>query len=204
MNKYNRLLNSIDTLKEVGNIGAGNAATALSLILNKPVNMAVAQVNVKEIDELVQVLGDEENYIAAMLIEVYGDIQGMLILAFEVECAITLVGTILNKEPEALTSLEEIDHSVLCETGNILAGHYLNALSQLTGMYLNYSVPQIAMDMASAILSYPATTYGTNNSAMLLIETAFTDCEKILDSKYFLILNEEEAENIVKSLEKLL
>lgn len=198
------LKEQLDTLTEAGNIGAGNAATALSMLLGKPVDMSIAEVNIKNMNELGCVLGGEENYIAAMLIEVYGDINGMLMLAFELESAHHLVDIILENNHTTRDALDEMDYSVLCETGNILSGSYLNALATLTHLELTHSVPQMAVDMAVAILSYPATEFSTEDNAMMFIQTQFTDKEKLLNGTYILILDEVASRKIVNALESLL
>ena len=118
MEKQGVLQMQVDGLREAGNIGAGNAATALSVLLNKPVDMTIAKVNIKNINELGSVLGGEDNYIAAMLIEVYGDLEAMIILAYELSSAHRLVESILGKEGKR-DSIDELDFYVLCETGNI-------------------------------------------------------------------------------------
>lgn len=201
----NRLfIDQIDSLTEAGNIGAGNAVTALSQLLQKPVDMTVSKVNIKNICELGNVLGDEEKYIAAMIIEVLGDINGMLILALEKQSAHALVDTMLGTQTEGQDKFDELEASVLCETGNILAGSYLNALGRLTGLSLIPSVPQMALDMAAAILSFPAIEFTTDDNAMRFIETHFTDNDKLLSGTYILVLDSDAFTRIVDSLEQLI
>lgn len=199
-------LEKMDMLREAGNIGAGNAVSALSQLLAKPVNMSIAKVNVKAIEELGQVLGDEENYIAAMIIEVYGDLKAMLLLALETESAHQLVNLILQKQgfEEGKLDFDELDYSVLCETGNILAGSYLNALGTLANLELLPSVPQMAIDMAGAILSFAAIEFTEDDNAMMFIETKFKDSEELLNGTYILVLNQEAFNSITNSLGSLL
>lgn len=196
----------MDMLKEAGNIGAGHAVSALSQLLKRPVNMSIAKVNVKDIDELSQVLGDEEKYIAAMVIEVYGDLNAMLLLALEAESARELVKLILNQQDMSPIGgdFSEFDYSVLCETGNILAGSYLNALGTLVNLELVPSVPQAAIDMAGAILSFAATEFTQDDNAMMFIETKFKDSEELLNGTYILALDKVSLERIINSLGKLL
>lgn len=198
-------LEKMDMLREVGNIGSGNAVTALGQLLGKPVDMSIAKVNVKVIEELSQVLGDEENYIAAMIIEVYGDFKAMLLLALETESAHQLVNLILQKEEFAggQSDFDELDYSVLCETGNILAGSYLNALGTLTNLELMPSVPQMAIDMAGAILSFSALEFTQDDNAMMFIETKFKDNEELLNGTYILILDQDGLDHIISSLGRL-
>ncbi|MDA3732611.1 chemotaxis protein CheC [Niameybacter massiliensis] len=192
----------IDMLREAGNIGSGNAVTSLSTLLGQSVDMSIATVNIKKIEELNQVLGDEENYIAAMLIEVYGELKAMLLLALEADSAYELVKRILQKEGlwKEESDFNEFDYSVLSETGNILAGAYLNALSTLANLELIPSVPQTVIDMAGAILSFTATEFTQEENAMMFIETKFKDSEELLNGTYILILNQASLERITDSL----
>lgn len=192
----------IDHLKEAGNIGAGNAATALSILLNKKVNMTVADLNIREISELGNMLGEEESHVVAMMIEVYGDINAMLILSLESDNAHKLVEMILGEKTtrEDFTALES---SVLCETGNILAGTYFNAISSLTGLDIMISVPQMAIDMAGAISSMLATGFSMENDDMMLIQTQFVDQETLLNATYLLALDTCSFEKIVKAMDNI-
>lgn len=190
----------IDMLREAGNIASGNAITSLSKLIGSTLDMNVAQVRIESIQELPEVLGDAEEVIAGMLINVFGDLNAMLLLAFETESAISIVGRILGKELKGLEEFDEIDHSVLCETGNILAGSYLSALNTLTGLKLDVSTPQIAIDMAGAILSYPAIEFVCNDNTMLFIETIFNDVNGLLNGTYILILDNDAYSSVIKSL----
>lgn len=204
MNFKNVPQEKLGILTEAGNIGAGNAVTSLSQLLGKRVDMSIAKVHIKSIQELPNVLGDEENYIAAMIIEIFGDINAMLILALETESAQQLVSVILDKPIEPLETFKEFEFSVLGETGNILAGSYLSALSTLTNLELIPSVPQVAIDMAGAILSYPAIEFTKDGNDMLFIETNFVDNDKLLNGTYILVLDNEALDKIVRSLGNLL
>lgn len=190
----------IDMLREAGNIASGNAMTSLSKLIDSTLDMNIAQVRIENIQELPEVLGDAEEVIAGMLINVFGDLNAMLLLAFETESAIGIVNRILGKQVKKLEEFDEIDHSVLCETGNILAGSYLSALNTFTGLKLDVSTPQIAIDMAGAILSHPAIEFVCNDNTMLFIETVFKDVNGFLNGTYILILDNAAYSSVIKSL----
>ena len=190
----------IDMLREAGNIASGNAMTSLSKLIDSRLDMNVVQVRIESIQELPEVLGGAEEVIAGMLINVFGDLNAMLLFAFETESAIGLVNRILGKQLKELEEFDEIDHSALCETGNILAGSYLSALNTLTGLKLNVSTPQIAIDMAGAILSYPAIEFVCNDNKMLFIETVSKDVTGLLNGTYILILDNAAYNSVIKSL----
>lgn len=190
----------IDMLREAGNIASGNAMTSLSKWIDSTLDMNVAQVRIEKIQELSEVLGNAEEVIAGMLINVFGDLNAMLLLAFETQSAIGIVNRILQKDLSDLEEFGEIEHSVLCETGNILAGSYLSALNTFTGLKLDVSTPQIAIDMAGAILSYPAIEFVCNDNTMLFIETVFKDVNGLLNGTYILILDNASYNSVIKSL----
>ncbi len=189
-----------DMLREAGNIASGNAMTSLSKLIDSTLDMNVAEVRIENIQGLPEVLGDAEEVIAGMLINVFGDLNAMLLLAFETESAIGIVNRILGKQVKKLEEFDEIDHSVLCETGNILAGSYLSALNTFTGLKLDVSTPQIAIDMAGAILSHPAIEFVCNDNTMLFIETVFRDVNGFLNGTYILILDNAAYSSVIKSL----
>lgn len=190
----------MDMLREAGNIASGNAMTSLGQLIGCRLDMNVARVRIEKIQELPDVLGDAEEVIAGMIINVYGDINGMLLLALEPESAIKIVNMMLENKIQDLNELDELGHSVLCETGNILAGSYLSALNTFTGLELDVSIPQMAIDMAGAILSYPAIEFVRNDNSMLFIETAFRDVNNILSGTYILIIDNEAYNKVIDAL----
>lgn len=202
---YHSLTNEeIDMIREAGNIAAGNAMTSLGALTGRTLDISVTEVHIENIQELSYALGDEEKYIAGMLINVYGDLNAMLILALETESAIKTVNLMLEKDVTCVEELDEIDLSVLCETGNILAGSYINALNTFTGLSLDVSIPQMSIDMAGAILSYPAIEFARNDNTMLFIETKFVDTLGLLNGTYIIILDQGSFNNIIDSLGSLI
>ncbi len=189
-----------DMLREAGNIASGNAMTSLGKLIGCTLDMSVVNVRIENIQELTDILGDAEDFIAGMLINVYGDLNAMLLLALEAESAIKVVNLMLSKEVSHVEEFDEIDVSVLCETGNILAGSYLSALNTFTGLELDVSTPQICIDMAGAILSYPAIEFARNDNTMLFIETVFRDTNQVLNGTYILIIDNESYNKVIDSL----
>lgn len=190
----------MDMLREAGNIASGNAMTSLSKLINSTLDMSVARVRIENIQELPDVLGNAEEVIAGMLINVYGDLNAMLLLAFETESALAIINRMLGKELKDLNEMGELECSALCETGNILAGTYLCALNTFTGLKLDVSTPQMAIDMAGAIMSYPAIEFVYNDNSMLFIETDFEDVHGFLNGTYILILDNASYNRVIDSL----
>ncbi|MBQ8262071.1 MAG: chemotaxis protein CheC [Lachnospiraceae bacterium] len=179
-----------DVLKEIGNIGAGNATTALSQMLNTKVDMKVPQVRLMEFKEVGTTMGGEEQIVAGIYLVVEGDITGSIMFMQKKESARIMVSKLMGMEPQG-EDFTEIEMSALKEIGNIITGAYLNSLSTLTNLTIYPSVPDLCIDMAGAILSVPAIEFGTISDRLLLIQTDFTDEEDM--SGYFILVPDEES-----------
>lgn len=175
-----------DVLKEVGNIGAGHAATALSRLLNRPVDMAVPRASLLPFEEIADYVGGAEKIVLAIYLRVEGDAPGNLFFIIDEESARRMLRQLLAMESGG-DGFSELEMSALCEIGNILAGSYLSSLADLTRLNMMPSVPSAAMDMAGAILSYGIMLYGEMGDSALLIETTFLEGDEVLDGHFFFI-----------------
>jgi len=188
-----------DVLRELGNIGAGNATTALAEMLQCKVDMKVPQVKLMEFKEVGEAVGGEENVVAGVYLLVEGDITGSMMFLLEEAAAHTLVNKLMGgmMEPSPDGSFSDMELSALKEIGNIIVGSYLNSLSTLTGMCIYPTPPELAIDMAEAILSVPAIAFGEMGDKMLLIQTQFTD-DETLDG-YFILIPDIDSYNKILS-----
>ena len=176
-----------DVLREIGNIGAGNATTALAQMLNTKVDMHVPKVDLLEFSEIGAAMGGEEQIMAGIYLVVEGDISGSIMFLLEKSSAKTLVAKLMgteNDNPDG--DFDEMELSALKEIGNIITGSYLSSLSTLTNLNIFTSPPDISIDMRGAILSVPAIEFGTLGDKMLLIATEFTDDVKLVG--YFILV----------------
>jgi len=189
----------IDVFKEVGNIGSGNAATALAKIIDKKVDMNVPKVSILDFIDIPEVLGGAETEVVGIYFIMEGDITGNIMFLLDYESATNLVSMIFNREPNK-NKLDEMDISALSEIGNILAASYVNSLSVLTKLNLKISVPFINIDMAGALLSVPAIQFGQHGDRVLFIETEFIENEKLVSGDLFLIPDLDSYEVLLKSL----
>ena len=193
----------MDVLKEIGNIGAGNAATALAKLLKKKVNMDVPKVKVLMFQEVSEILGEAEIPVVGLLLAVTGDIRGSIMFILKNEAARGWVNILMGKprcdEIEGI-EFDEIEISALKEIGNILAGSYLSALSSLTGLNILPSVPELAIDMAGAIVSVPAIEFGKLADSVLYIETEFSEGGTKVIGDFFLIPDFHSYGTLLKSL----
>ena len=194
-----------DVLKELGNIGAGNATTALAQLINCKVDMKVPQVRRLNFNELGALLGGEETILVSIYLQVEGDVEGSMMFVLSEDSALHLVNKLMSgmlgvpEKPIEECHFGEMECSAMKEVGNIITGAYLNALSSLTNMKIFPSVPQLGIDMAGAILSVPAAEFGVMGDNILLIQTQFSD-DIELDGYFILIPDVESYERILSAL----
>ncbi len=188
-----------DVLKEIGNIGAGNATTAIASMLQLKLNMSVPKVQLLTFPELGGAIGGEEEQIVGIYLEVESDISGSMMFLLKMESARFLVNKLMMKPEDYAGEFDEMEMSALKEIGNIIAGSYLSALASMTNLVITPSVPYLAIDMAAAILSVPAIQFGQYGDNALLIQTAFGD--DVMIDGYFILLPELDSyEKILSSL----
>ena len=187
-----------DVLKEIGNIGAGNATTALAQLLNQKVDMKVPKVALLEFSEVGDAMGGEEQLMAGIYQLVEGDITGSIMFLLEEKSARTLVSSLMGTPPSD-GPFTEMELSALKEIGNIITGSYLSSLSMLTNLKIISSIPAISIDMAGAIMSVPAIEFGALGDKILLIQTAFSD-DVQLDGYFILVPDLESYDKILSSI----
>lgn len=190
-----------DVLREIGNIGAGNATTALSQMINTKVDMKVPNVELLEFKELSDIVGGAENIVVGILFTLEGQIDGMMMFMLDKPAARHLVNLLMgNADDNTVEDFTEMELSALNEIGNIIAGAYLSSLSTLTNILITSSVPYMAIDMAGAILSVPAIEFGKIGDKALLIETEFGDEHRAVNGYFILIPTLESYGVILSSL----
>ncbi len=189
-----------DVLREIGNIGAGNATTALSKLLDARIDMRVPKVNLAGFSEITGIIGDEEQVMVGILLSLEGDVNGMMMFLLDTDSAGKLVNAVLKRDgakEKDIYDFDELELSALNEIGNIITGAYLSALSDLTKLTIVSSVPTLQVDMAGAILSIPAIEFSKIGDKVLLIETQFDEESNI--NGYFLLVPELESYDVILS-----
>ncbi|NTV88866.1 MAG: chemotaxis protein CheC [Clostridiales bacterium] len=192
--------NQLDVLREIGNIGAGNAATALAKMINKKVDMGVPRVKILEFKNVTDILGDAESIVVGILLKVEGDITGSIMFILNVENARSLIKLIVGAPLGNEAQFNDMEISALQEIGNILAGSYLSSMSTLTNLNIYPSVPLLAIDMAGAILSVPAIEFGKVGDNVLYIETEFSEGDERIVGDFFLVPDPEMYGVLMKAL----
>ena len=190
----------IDVLREVGNIGSGNATTALSSMVGKMIDIEVPKVEVLDFNDAIEAVGGPEKVIAGILIRINGDIDGMIMFLFEQNLISLIEQTFFGEAPESIFSLNEAQMSALTEMGNIMAGSYVNAISQLAGMTIDVEVPVMTIDMLGAIMSVPAVEMGEMGDKLLFIDNNMIIDKTSIQSKMLLLPTIDSLDNLLGKL----
>lgn len=189
----------LDVLKEIGNIGAGNATTAIANMLGIKIDMNVPNIKLMEVSQLGTAVGAEDQTIVGIFLEVQNDIDGSMMFLLDIPSARYLVNKLMMTDAPDDEPFGELELSALKEIGNIIAGSYLSALSSMTNLVIAPSIPYIAVDMAASILSVPAIEFGLQGDNALLIQTEI--CAEVAIDGYFILMPEQGSyEKILTSL----
>ena len=180
--------NQLDALREVANIGAGHAATALSQMIGGTIMISVPTINVSRLEEVPPQISAPEEPVAAVLMHMLGDLTGRTLLVFPKPTAVRLASLMLRRASSS-EELGEMEQSAIKEAGNILSSAYMNALSDFMGMMLLPSPPSLAIDMSTAVLTTAYLQFGTDRDYVFCVESEFymTDVEERLRG-FFLLL----------------
>lgn len=186
----------LDALREVGNIGAGNAATALSQLINKKVDMTVPAINIVPFESIFDRIGGEEE-VVGVVVRVLGYTPGNILFVFEKDISLNLVETLTGMKE---TEITEMGNSVLCEIGNIISSSFMNAIARFTNLLIMPSVPAVSNDMLGAILSTTFIESGQFDDFVLDIETMFLDCGSKISGNFFYVPMPGSLEKILNAL----
>lgn len=192
----------LDLLKEIGNIGAGNAATALSKLLNKKIDMKVPNVKIVSFDEMMDMAGGADSVVASVFLRIEGEVPGSMFFMLPIEQATNFIRDMIGDKNIQLETppYDELSLSALQELGNILAGSYLSSLSDFTNLSLYPSVPALAIDMVGAIISYGLIELSQVSDYAIVITTALNEEEENYSESvngHFFLLPDPDSFNIL-------
>ena len=179
----------VDVLRELGNVGAGNATTAIASMLSIRIDMNVPKVALLEVSKLGAAICAEDEVVVGIFLEIGSDIDGSMMFIMRMKPAQYLVSKLMQREPDYEAEFDEMDLSALKEIGNIIVGSYLSALSGMTNLVITPSIPYISIDMAASLLSVPAIEFGQFGEHALLIETEFGD--EVMIGGYFIFMPDQ-------------
>ena len=163
----------LDALREVANIGAGHAATALSQMIGGTIMISVPRINIQRLEEVAPLVAGPDEPVAAVLLQMLGDLSGRTLLVFPKEAAVRLSDMMLRRPKGSSTELGELEQSAIKEAGNILSSAYMNALSDFMGMMLLPSPPSLAIDMSAAVLTTAYLQFGHDRDYVFCVESDF-------------------------------
>lgn len=191
---------NFDVLKEIGSIGTGNAATALSTVLGRKISMTLPEVKLVEFNKAIYELGGPEKIVAAVLVEFSGEVHGVMLFLQNLKFINVVMEGLLERHIDDLRDITEMEVSALTEVGNIIISSYVNALSSLTGITMNLSVPSVSINMLGGIMNVPIAMYGYTMDKLLTINGTFECDGEEVYSRLLMLPNEESLDYIMQKL----
>ena len=201
MGAYDNLNDTqLDVMREIGNIGAGNACTALSGLIGTPIDMSVPRVQLLGIDSTSDYLGGDDKEVLGIRIDVKADLTGMMYHIVNKRFAERLINTFYEKKLDTIKSIDEMDMSVISEMGNITSGAYANALATLSGYVVDIGTPTAGGYSISEILKVPIETFGEVGDKILVVDEQFIIDSEKLTSNMILVLEKDSLHRLFDKL----
>ncbi len=186
-----------NALTELGNIGAGNAATSLSVILSSNLTMTPPTARLYDFNELESILGGPENLVVGVMSQLHGALNAMMLFVLGYKDAKNLVCSLLGKEAKWN---DDMGMSAISEIANIIIGSYVASLENLTNSPLRYEQPQMCYDMAGSILSVPCILFGQVSDKALLIHSGFKSGDQEIKGYIMLVSEMHSFDNLLEML----
>lgn len=190
----------LDAFREIGTIGAGNGATALSQMMGRRIGMTVPAIKALPFSEVPEAVGGAEEFVAGIFTTVSGPAPCNILFMFPVESAKIMAGILMNRVYSEEEGIDEVGKSALAEVGNIVSSAYLNSLASFTNLLFVPSVPALAIDMAGAILDTVLAGIGIAGDQALLMETVFSEIEEKVTGHFFLLPQAGSMEKIMEAI----
>jgi chemotaxis protein CheC len=179
--------NHIDILKEIGNIGAGNAATSLSQMLSKRIDMNVPEVSLLDYENVINSIGGAENVVVGILVSFEGEIEGVILFLLKKEFVHMILNSLLGTELHSFEDISEMEMSALSEIGNIMVSSYVNSISSLTNMAIDITVPSLNIDMSGALLDAVTAEFSEAADRVIFIREKYFCQEETIYSHMLLL-----------------
>ncbi len=194
----------MDALKEMGNVGAGNAATALSRMTGRRIDVAVSKVTVLPLPAVADFLGGREQDVAAVYLPMQGDVNGKVLLFFPLEGVPGLLSILAGTKDVDPANLGDLEVSALKEVGSIMTGSYLGALSRFIHLTLIHGVPDFTLDMAQAVLDSVLVELEQNDDLVIVIETEMSEADRLISGHFLLFPEAGSVEKIFRAFSQAL
>ncbi|MFH8039150.1 MAG: chemotaxis protein CheC [Candidatus Aenigmatarchaeota archaeon] len=177
----------LDTLKEICSMGAGYAITAISRMVKRKISMSVPHISIVPTEKLITTISTPQELVVGVYSKILGELSGGMLITFPRNSAFSLVDILLNRTVGETKILEELEKSVLQETGNIVINSFVNVLSKMVDRKLFVSVPKIAFDMAGAIIDFLLIELSKNVEQTIVMEIIFHDIPETISGKFFIL-----------------
>lgn len=189
-----------DVMREIGNIGAGNACTALSVLLGTTIDMSVPKIQLLGFEDTSNYLGGPDTEILGVRVDVTDDLQGMMFHIVNKKFAERIINTFYEKKLETLASIDEMDSSVISEMANITSGAYANSIASLTSLFVNIGTPNQKRSTVSDLLRIPLEAFAKSGDKILVVDEQFIIDKEQITSNMILVLEKESLEKLFEKL----
>ena len=193
----------LNVFREISNIGSGNASTSLAQMLNEIVDIGIPNSDLREFSDITNSYSSPEELVVGTVLQISGDLEGFIMVIMDVDSTLTLLSRLLGRKIECDKENYEELYKELNSVGeicNILCGTYLTAMSDMTGLTIDQSLPYFSVDMVMAIMNLPASLYGGESDSILCIETEFFTLDREIEGKYYFIPKVESCNTLLSKL----
>ena len=193
----------LNVFREISNIGSGNASTSLAQMLNEIVDIGIPNSDLIEFSDITNSYSSPEELVVGTVLQISGDLEGFIMVIMDVDSTLTLLSRLLGRKIECDKENYEELYKELNSVGeicNILCGTYLTAMSDMTGLTIDQSIPYFSVDMVMAIMNLPASLYGGESDSILCIETEFFTLDREIEGKYYFIPKVESCNTLLSKL----
>ena len=190
----------IDVLREIANIGSGNAASSLSRMLNHSVNISIPHIGIKGFNEAYEVLGGAEAIMVGTLLMLTGGVNGMMMFLLPVEVVCDLVNMLMFTDIKSHEEIDEMGYSVINEVSNIMSASFVTAIADMTDLVIDISPPEAALDMLGSLMSVPSIYFAKMSDTLLLIQNELEIEGKKTSASVLMLPDMESLEKLMTSL----
>ena len=193
----------LNVFREISNIGSGNASTSLAQMLNEIADIGIPNSDLREFSDITNSYSSPEELVVGTVLQISGDLEGFIMVIMDVDSTLTLLSRLLGRKIECDKENYEELYKELNSVGeicNILCGTYLTAMSDMTGLTIDQSIPYFSVDMVMAIMNLPASLYGGESDSILCIETEFFTLDREIEGKYYFIPKVESCNTLLSKL----
>ena len=193
----------LNVFREISNIGSGNASTSLAQMLNEIVDIGIPNSDLREFSDITNSYSSPEELVVGTVLQISGDLEGFIMVIMDVDSTLTLLSRLLGRKIECDKENYEELYKELNSVGeicNILCGTYLTAMSDMTGLTIDQSIPYFSVDMVMAIMNLLASLYGGESDSILCIETEFFTLDREIEGKYYFIPKVESCNTLLSKL----